>query len=304
MIIKSWKRETFGSKVFDVVNVSFMVLLLVVFIYPILNVLAISFSDYKNISLGNVTIFPRSFTAASYTYVLNDSYVYIGYGNTIVYALAYTFFMLALTTLIAYPLSVRNFVATRFATIFLTITMFFSGGLIPTYLLMRDLRLIDTFWVMVIPGTVSAYNCFIFRTFFRSIPYELSESAYLDGASDLRILLQIILPLSKPLIATFTLLGIVGVWNSWFNALVYLNDEQKYPLQLILRNYLFLIDNNTMIQRAGMSGGAANPLMSRQIDPKGVRMAMIVITMFPIMMAYPYFQKYFMKGIMIGAIKG
>jgi putative aldouronate transport system permease protein len=211
--------------------------------------------------------------------------------------------MLALTSMIAYPLSKKGYVGSKFTTIYLTITMFFNGGLIPTYLLISRLKLLDTFWVMVIPGTVSAYNCFIFRTFFKSIPYELSESAYLDGASDIRILLQIILPLSKPLLATFALFGIVGVWNSWFNALLYLNSQNKYPLQLILRNYLFVIDNNALQQQAGVAS-SANPLFTRQIDPKSVRMAMVVVTMFPIMMAYPYFQKYFMKGVMVGAIKG
>lgn len=302
-MIKSWKRESFGSKLFDVINVAFITILIVIFVYPVLNVIAISFSNYENIVKGNITFFPKGFTLTSYTYVLKDPYVYIGYLNTIIYAAVYTLIMLTLTSLIAYPLSKKDYVGAKFTTVYLTITMFFSGGLIPTYLIMRDLHLIDTIWAMVIPGTVSAYNCLVFRTFFKSIPNELSESAYLDGASDFRILLQIILPLSKPLLATFALFGIVGVWNSWFNALIYLNDQKKYPLQLLLRNYLFVIDNNTLQQKAGMSS-SANPLMTRQIDPEGIRMAMVVITMFPIMMVYPFFQKYFMKGVMIGAIKG
>ncbi|HHY82436.1 MAG TPA: carbohydrate ABC transporter permease [Clostridiales bacterium] len=280
-----------------------MIILMVIFVYPVLNVIAISFSDYQSIAKGTVTIFPQGFTVSSYTYVLKDKMVYYGYGNTIAYAAVYTLLNLLLTSLIAYPLTKKDFVGSKFVTVFLTITMFFNGGLIPTYLLMRDLKLLDTFWVMVIPGTVSAYNCFIFRTFFNNIPHELSESAYLDGASDYRILAQIILPLSKPLLATFALFAIVWVWNSWFNALLYLNDQYKYPLQLILRNYLFVIDNNQLQQQAGVAT-SVNPLMQRKIDPKGVRMAMVVVTMFPIMMAYPYFQKYFMKGVMIGAIKG
>jgi putative aldouronate transport system permease protein len=303
MAIKSWKRESFGSKMFDVFNVVLMVILIIIFVYPILNVIAISFSDYQSIAKGSVTIFPKGFNVSSYMFVLKDKNVYFGYRNTVAYAAVYTLLNLLLTALIAYPLSKKGYIGAKFTTVFLTITMFFNGGLIPTYLLMRDLKLLNTFWVMVIPGTVSAYNCFIFRTFFKNIPYELSESAYLDGASDVRILAQIILPLSKPLLATFALFAIVGVWNSWFNGLLYLNDEKKYPLQLILRNYLFVIDNNQLQQQAGVAT-SANPLMSRQIDPMGVRMAMVVVTMFPIMMAYPYFQKYFMKGVMIGAIKG
>lgn len=303
MVIKSWKRESMSSKVFDVCNVLFMCLLMVIFIYPILNVIAISFSDYGSIARGSVTFYPQGFTVESYRYVFQDKYVYIGYLNTIMYALAFTFFSLLFTSLIAYPLSRKDYVGAKFTTIYLTITMFISGGLIPTYILMRDLHLIDTFWVMVLPGTVSAYNCFVFRTFFKQIPYELSEAAYIEGASELHVLFRIILPLSKPLLATFALFGIVGVWNSWFNALIYLNDQNRYPLQLLLRSYLFVLDNTQMQQRAGMAG-SMNPLLQRQIDPKGVRMAMIVVTMFPIMAAYPYFQKYFMKGVMIGAVKG
>ena len=303
MIIKSWRRESFGSKAFDVINVALMCILVIIFIYPLLNVIAISFSDYKNIAAGSVTVYPKGFNTSSYMYVLKDKFVYIGYRNTIAYAVVFTILNLLLTSLIAYPLSKKGYVGSKFTTIFLTITMFFNGGLIPTYILMNNLNLIDTFWVMVIPGTVSAYNCFLFRTFFNNIPHELSESAYLDGASDIRILWKIILPLSKPLLATFALFAIVGVWNSWFDGLLYLNDQNRYPLQLVLRNYLFVIDNNQLQQQAGVAT-SANPLMSRQIDPKGIRMAMVVVTMFPIMMTYPYFQKYFMKGVMIGAIKG
>jgi putative aldouronate transport system permease protein len=266
-------------------------------------VIAISFSDYSSIARGLVTIYPQGFTIASYEFVFKDQFLYFGYLNTILYALVHTIIMLIVTSLVAYPLTKRDFVAKTPVTVMLMITMFFSGGMIPTYLLMRDLHLINTFWVMVIPGALSAYNCMVFRTFFKNIPYELSEAAYIEGAGEFRILTMVIIPLSKALLATFALFSIIGVWNSWFNAMLYLNDQRKYPLQMILRNYLFLIDNNQIQQRAGMAA-SVNPLMQRQIDPKGVRMAMIVITMFPIMAIYPFFQKYFVKGVMIGAVKG
>lgn len=280
-----------------------MVVLIIIFVYPVLNVIAISFSDYRSVISGRVTVFPRGFTTSSYTYVFQDRFLLRSYMNTVAYAVAHTFLVLLFTSMIAYPLSKRSYVGSKFTTIFLVITMFFNGGLIPTYLIIRSLKLIDTFAVMVVPGAVAAFNCFIFRTFFKNIPGELSESAYLDGASDFKVLFKIILPLSKPLLATFALFAIVGVWNSWFNALLYLNDQSRYPLQLLLRNYLFVIDNAQLQQRSGV-GASVNPLMQREIDPQAVRMAMVVITMFPIMMTYPYFQKFFMKGIMIGAIKG
>lgn len=303
MSIKTWKRESRGSKAFDVINIGVMLVLIVIFVYPVLNVIAISFSNYKSVISGAVTFFPIGFTLSAYTYVFQDHYLAVSYLNTIAYAAAHTLIVLLLTSLIAYPLSKKDYIGSKFTTIFLVITMFFNGGLIPTYLVIRSMNLIDTFWVMVIPGSVAAFNVFIFRTFFNNIPHDLSESAYLDGASELTVLFRIIMPLSKPLLATFALFAIVGVWNSWFNALLYLNDQSKYPLQLLLRNYLFVIDSAQLQQRSGV-GASSNPLMQREIDTKAVRMAMIVITMFPIMMTYPYFQKYFMKGVMIGAIKG
>jgi len=302
-MIKAWRRGSAGSRLFDALNAAFMILLTVIFLYPVVNVIAISFSSAKPVIQGIVTFYPRGFTASSYTYVMKDPYLFRGYLNTILYAAGFTFLNLSLTSLIAYALTKPDYVLHKFTTVYLTVTMFFSGGLIPTYILISRMGLINTFWVMILPGTVSAYNCFVYRTFFKTIPAELSESAYLDGASDMRILWQIIIPLSKPLLAAFGLFSIVGVWNSWFNAMLYLNDQQRYPLQLLLRNYLFIIDNNQLQQRAGVPG-IDNPLFLRQIEPLSIRMAMVVITMFPIMATYPYFQRFFMKGVMIGAVKG
>ena len=302
-MIKAWKRESFGSKLFDVINAVIMIILISIFLYPIINVIAISFSDHQSVTRGLVTLLPRGFTTASYTFVFRDSFLYTGYANTVMYAAGHTLLMLVVTSLMAYPLSRGGFVGHKFVTVFLMVTMFFNGGLIPNYINMRNLGLMNTIWAMILPGSIAAYNVIIFRTFFKNIPYELSEAAHMEGASELRILIEIILPLSKALLATFALFSIVSMWNNWFSGLLYLNDQGKYPLQLILRNYLFEIDNNQLQQRAGMSI-QANPLMMRVIDPKGVRMAMIVVTMFPIMVIYPFFQKYFVKGVMIGSIKG
>lgn len=297
-------KESFGSKLFDVFNIMFMIFLLIIILYPVINIIAISFSDAAHIAKGDIGILPKGFTLNSYGLVLKDGFVYKGYRNSIFYAAGLTVLMLLFTSMISYTLTIREFSFKKFLTIYLTITMFFGGGLIPTYIIMKKLDMIDRIWVMIIPGCVSAYNVFVFRTFFNNIPSEMRESALIDGANDFVILFRIILPLSKALLATFALFTIVGSWNSWFNALIYLKDQNKYPLQLILRNYLYQIDTKSIAQRAGISSSVPNPLMTLKVDPKGVQMAMIVVTMFPIMMIYPFFQKYFVKGVMIGAVKG
>jgi putative aldouronate transport system permease protein len=182
--------------------------------------------------------------------------------------------------------------------------MFFNGGLIPTFLIIRNLGWINNPLAIIIPGAVGAWNVFIFRTFFQHIPTELIESAKMDSANDFTILFRIVLPLSKALLATFGLFGIVGMWNNWFSALIYLTDKNLHPLQLILREYLYVVNVQQLQARAGMGGGASNPALIQQLTPRSVQTAMVVVTMFPIMMTYPFFQKYFVKGVMIGAIKG
>ncbi|MFD0716311.1 carbohydrate ABC transporter permease [Paenibacillus sp. GCM10027626] len=280
-----------------------MILILVAVLYPILNIIATSLSGSHYISSGSVTIWPKGFTVKAYASVFNDPYILKGYVNSIIYAVGSTSLMLIFTSLMAYPLTVQGFIGKKFFTIFLMITMFFSGGLIPTYLLMRSLHLIDTVWVMIIPGVVGAYNVFLFRTFFLNIPAELKESAVMDGANDIVVLFRIILPLSKALLATFALFGIVGSWNSWFDALIYLNDQNKYPLQMVLRNYLFTLDTTAIQGRVGAGNVAINS-PGNALDPKAIRMSVIIITMFPIMAIYPFFQKHFTKGVFVGAIKG
>ena len=302
-MVKAWRRQSIGSKTFDVINLALMLALFVIFAYPFLNVIAISFSNYQNIAKGLVTFFPRGFTIESYGFVMRDSYLYSSYLNTIFYAASHTILMLAITSLVAYPLSKKYFIGNTFVTIYILITMFFNGGLIPTYLNISRLGLRSTIWAMILPGCVSGFNVILFRTFFKNVPEELCESAYMEGASEFRILISIVIPLSKALLATFALFSVVGVWNSWFNALLYLDKQEMYPLQMVLRSYLYKISSAQLQGRAGMSS-AINPLELRTIDPKSVQMAMIVITMFPIMAIYPFFQKHFMKGVIIGAIKG
>lgn len=291
-------KEGIGSRLFDVFNYLLMILLIIIMLYPFLNVLAVSMSDPQSIAMGKVSWFPRGFNIEGYQLILSSRQTWIAYWNTIVYAFIGTTISLICTSLMAYPLSINNFVAKKFITIYLAITMFFSGGLIPTYLLIRDLGMINTLWVMVIPGAISAWNVIVYRTFFKGISPELRESAYLDGANDITILFKIILPLSKALLATFALFSIVGHWNTWFAALIYLSDENRFPIQMILRRILFIAGPSETHEMA------ATMISARLVHPRNIQMAVIIVTVAPILCVYPFLQKHFVKGVMIGSIKG
>ena len=227
---------------FDAFLVALMVLLSCIFIYPLLNMLALSFSNSQELKSSPVYLWPIGFSLESYKALLNDNRIMLYYWNTIKYAAVGTVIMLLCTSLMAYPLSIRALRGRRLVSILLTITMFFGGGLIPYYVTIMRLGLIDTFWVMVLPGAISAYNVIVFKTFFMSIPEALSESAFLDGAGHFRVLFQIVLPLSKAVLATFALFSIVGYWNDYMTALLYLRDDTKYPIQLLMRRLLVLMD--------------------------------------------------------------
>ncbi|MFD0960924.1 carbohydrate ABC transporter permease [Paenibacillus chungangensis] len=291
-------KQSLGSKLFDTGNYIFLIGLCIAMLYPLMNTVALSLSNPEMIIQGKVSWFPRGFNLEGYKYILSDHKLLKAFGNTVLYALTGTFIMLLLTSLLAYPLSIPDFVIRKFITIFITITMFFGGGLIPTYLLIRNLHMLNTFWVMVIPGAVSAFNVILFRTFFKTIPIELWESAYMDGANDIRILFQIYLPLSKALLATFGLFGIVGTWNGWFEALIYLNDEGKYPIQMILRNMISETDSSSM------NAQTFQLIASMKLHGKNIKMAAVIVTIIPILFIYPFLQKHFVTGMMIGSVKG
>lgn len=297
-------KRSAGDKIFDMINVFLMILIIVIILYPVLNVIAISFSGAEHVAKGDITLLPKGANLSAYLYILKDAAVWRGYMNSIIYSASSAVCVLVFTSMTAYPLTVKDFIGKKFVTIFLTITMFFGGGMIPTYLLMRNMNLIDNPLVLILPGCVGAYNVFVFRTFFNGIPSELAESAKMDGANDFLILFRIILPLSKALLATFGLFAIVGMWNNWFSPMIYFKNTDLYPVQNILREYLYVIDTVNLQQRAGTGGGGLNPQFVQQISPKTVRMAIVVVTMFPIMCIYPFFQKYFSKGMLVGAIKG
>ena len=289
-----------GDLVFDTINTLLLVLVMLVVLYPLYFIVIASFSDPLEVLSGHVVFFPKKVSLEAYKMVFRDAQILTGYRNTIFYTLLGTAVNIILTVLAAYPLSRRDLAGRKFFTVMLAVTMFFSGGLIPTYLMVSNtLHLLDTIWAMILPGAISVWNVIIVRTYFQtSIPQELSEAAMVDGCSDFMLLTKVILPLSMPVLAVMVLFYGVAHWNSFFNALIYLNDKAFYPLQLILRSILV---QNTMSEDMLAE---VDSLANRQVMAETIKYALIVVASAPIIAVYPFLQKYFVKGIMVGAIKG
>ncbi|MDR3333394.1 MAG: carbohydrate ABC transporter permease [Treponema sp.] len=282
---------------FDVILTILMVGLVVVVLYPFINIIAVSLSGPSAIATGRVSWVPVDLNLKGYEMVFKDSRLPAAYANTVLYAVIGTLLNLLLTSMIAYALMVREFMFRKQLTVILTITMFFSGGMVPGYILILNLGLMNTLWSIVLPSCIAAYNIFIYRSFFSSISREMREAAYMDGAGDIMILFRIYIPLSTALFATFGLFAIVGYWNMWFEPLLYLKDQAKQPIQMILRQILF-----TSLA-AGMDG-AQEAINSQLINPKNIQYACIIATIWPVLCVYPFLQKYFEKGMMLGAVKG
>ena len=293
-------RKSRDDRVFDLVNTVLLVLALVIVLYPLYFVVIASFSDPLEVISGHVLLLPKGVNVEGYRMVFRDPDVLVGYRNTIFYTLFGTAINLVLTVLAAYPLSRADFVGRGVFTLVLTVTMFFSGGLIPTYLLLSNtLHMTDTIWAMLLPGAISVWNVVIVRTYMQtSIPAGLHEAAVVDGCTNTQLLLRIILPLSKPVLAAMALFYGVAHWNEFFNALIYINSKSLYPLQLVLRS--ILIQN----QMSDNMLGDLESLASRQVLAESIKYALIVVASAPIIAVYPFLQKYFVKGLMIGAIKG
>lgn len=290
-------KETRGDKIFRVVIAIILLFVNAIMLYPFILIISLSISDPEAVLRGEVTFLPKGFSARAYEKMITTPNFVKSYGNTILYAAVGTVITLALTALTAFPLSVTKFRSKKFLNVYYMITMFFYGGMIPTFLVVRGLGIIDTLWAMVLPGALTAYNIMIFRSFFQGIPESLHESAYIDGANDWRVLFSIILPLSKPVIATIALFTIVRHWNSFFNALLYLNTPSKYPLQMILRNIL------TGAEALNKDSGAFETLAQSSVT-ESLKDASIIITTLPVICIYPFIQRYFVKGVMIGSVKG
>ncbi|MED4890041.1 carbohydrate ABC transporter permease [Lysinibacillus fusiformis] len=291
-------KESKGDRAFTIFNYIFLAIVAVVVLYPLIFVLSASLSNPEYVISGDLWLWPKEFTMEAYEKVFQNPDIINGFINTLKYTFFGTLLNIVMTICAAYPLSRRNLKGKGFIMAFMVFTMFFSGGLIPTYLLIRDLGMINTFWVMIIPNAVAVWNIIIMRTFFQSIPYELEESAMIDGAGNFRILWSIVLPLSLPVMAVMVLFYAVGHWNSYFQALIYLQDQDKFPLQLILRQILIQGQADDMIKATSES------FLAQKLSVEGLKYAVLIVANLPMLMLYPFLQRYFVKGVMIGSLKG
>lgn len=282
---------------FPVLNYTLMVLLSAVTIYPFLFILTSSLSGL-DMTLGGFSLVPRDFTLDNYGKVVANPMVATGYLWTIGRTILGTALSLAFTFALAWPLAHRSFPNRNLWTSLIVFTMFFSGGLIPTYLLVRQLGLVDTIWSLVLPELISAYNFVIVRNYMQSVPASLEESARMDGANDIRIFVQIILPVCKPIIATIALWVAVHHWNAWFDSMIYMTKAGSEVIQLVMRRIVLEgSDQLTQMMAESQRAGLA-------IAPEGLKAATIMVTTLPILVVYPFIQKYFVKGVMMGSLKG
>ena len=293
-------KKSIGDKVFDTFNYIFMTLLVVITVYPLLYVLFASISNpTKFLAHSGLLLYPLGpITLKGYAITFNNPNIVSGFQNTLIYVFVGVGLSLVLTSFGAYVLSRQHFYMKKFMMIMIVITMFFNGGMIPMFFLIKKLGIYDTRWSIILPVAIEAFNLIIMRTFFSAIPASLEESAILDGASDFKVFTNIIIPLSKPVIAVMVLYYGVANWNSYFNAMIYLKSRDLYPLQLILREILILNQNTTS------AAAATEQMMEESLFRELVQYCAIVVSTFPILCIYPFLQKYFVKGVMIGAIKG
>ncbi len=292
-------RLSSGDRVFHFFNDAYLLLALLIVLYPIIYIVSSSFSSPQAVATGRVVLFPVDFSLRGYEAVFKHEGIVLGYTNTIFYTVVGTFVNVTMTVLAAYPLSRRRMPGKSIIMFLFTFTMIFSGGLIPTYILISRLKLINTRWVMIIPNAIGVFNMIICRTFFQTnIPEELVEAAQIDGCDHIRFMFEMVLPLSKPILAVIALYYSVGHWNAYFDAFIYLSNEKLFPLQIILREILVLnqIEQTTIMDPQIME--------ARQGMSDLLKYSLIVVSSAPFMFIYPFVSKHFVKGALTGAIKG
>lgn len=288
-------KKTFGEKVFDTFVYVLLTLLMIATFYPIYYIFVASLSSVSEIAKhGNFMLFPKGFTLETYIAVFQNEMILTGLRNTIFYVILGTAINMILTIFAAYGLSRRWLKGRKIIMFGIVFTMFFSGGLIPSFMIVQNLGLYNTIWALLLPGAMSAWNLIMMRTYFMGLPVSLEESARIDGANDFQILFRVILPTAKPILAVMVLFYAVGHWNSWFPASIYLQNRELYPLQLILRE--ILIQGRV----ADFGGNSAN--VTHQVA-KNLKYATIIVSTIPILLVYPFIQKYFVKGVMLGSLK-
>ncbi|MCJ8012619.1 carbohydrate ABC transporter permease [Paenibacillus sp. KQZ6P-2] len=295
-------KRSLEDNIIDIVVYAILLLLAVVTLYPFWNSLVISFNAGNDTAAGGVTLWPREFTLENYKYVFKDARLINALWVTVARTVTGTFLSILFTSMFAYGMSRRGLLGKKFYMILCVITMYFSGGLIPSYLLIKDLHLMDTFWVMIIPGLISVWNMIIFRTFFLGLPDGLEESARIDGCNHINTFFRIVMPVSGPVIATLSLFTAVGHWNSWFDASIYISNQKLLPLQVILNQTIQSIlsfEASTTI-----SATKQEFLQNAQsVTHKSIVMATTMVATIPIVMVYPFVQKYFVKGVLVGSLK-
>lgn len=302
-MVKSADIRRKGDFKSDLLINSILVIFSLIMAYPLIYVISCSISNPVEVYAGNVVFLPKGLSFASFEKVFQNKNIMTGYANTIFYSVIGTMVSLVLSFTAAYPLSRKDMAGRGFFMTIFVITMFFSGGLIPLYMVVNSLNLTDTMWGFILPGCLGVWNVIVIRTYISSsIPFELQESAMMDGAGGFKLFFRIILPLCKPIIAVMMLFYIVGYWNSYFNALIFLSDESRFPLQMILRNILIEQDISKMV--GGGGGGTQETLFQQAMISESIKYSSIVVSTVPILCIYPFIAKYFEKGLMVGSLKG
>ncbi|MDQ0233086.1 carbohydrate ABC transporter permease [Metabacillus malikii] len=291
------RNHSNSDKVLLFTNKIVLVFLILIVLLPLLYILLASFLDPNVLLSKGISFNPKDWSIEGYTRIFQDDLMVKGFINSIIYSVGFTLVTIIVTIFAAYPLSLDGFKGKNVIMIFFLITMFFNGGLIPTYLVVKDLGMLNTMWSIILPGAISVWNVILARTFFKGLPKELFEAAKIDGASELKIFLKIVLPLSKPIIFVLALYAFVGQWNSYFDAMIYLEDQELHPLQLVLRS--ILIQNE--VQPGMISDQLAMAELSKIAEK--IKFASIVVSSLPLLIMYPFFQKYFEKGVMVGSLK-
>lgn len=293
-------RARYGDRAFSIAATAVLLLSILAVIYPLYFIVIASISDPNAVYEGKVWLLPSGITTEGYERIFADRRIWNGLGNTLVYTVLGTAVSVSTILCGAYALSRKDMPGRKILMLLFVITMFFDGGLITKYLVVRDLGMLDTVWAVVLPGAVGVWNLIIARSFFEhTIPNELREAAQMDGATDFKFFFKMVLPLSKPLIMLMIMIHVVAHWNSFFDALIFLNDDTKYPLQLVLRNILIQSD----VSSSGTTGGDIESYAAAQRIAELTKYAMIVVSSLPLMIALPFMQKHFTKGAMIGAVK-
>lgn len=294
-------KESLPERIFAVCNYIILTVIALLMLYPIINIIAVSFSNYTEYLKTPWMIWPRKITTDAYRLVFHNRFFWRSYLNTILVTAGSTVLSLVVTTLFAWPMARKELKGKPFLMAIMIFTMIFNAGMIPGYLNIQDLHLLDTLWALILPGTFNTFNCVIMMSFFRELPYELVEAAMVDGATEPYVLTKLVIPLSKPVIASITLFLAVGAWNSYFAAQIYIRDRDLWPMALTLKE--ILVSASTQILEAA-SDPSALQNAQKEIQSKNIQYASVVISTLPIMCIYPFLQKYFAKGVMVGSVKG